>query len=187
MLIKQKELIQKLNEKDKRAFKLFFKAFYPSLCLFVSKLSYGNDSFEDIAQEAFIFYWENHKPFQSIVLLKGYLYSVAKNKIFNDNKLKHIHNRILGETEEETEKFIEEIIIEEETYRILYEAISNLPQQSRKIIELSLQGYKNKEIAEQLDVSVNTIKTLKRNAFRKLRENLDDRLIIALLLLYMDL
>jgi RNA polymerase sigma-70 factor (ECF subfamily) len=74
------------------------------------------------------------------------------------------------------------LVQEEETYRIIYQAIYGLPHQSRKIILLSLKGYKNPEIAGELQVSLNTVKTLKKNAYRELRDKLKDHVFVFFLL-----
>ena len=62
------------------------------------------------------------------------------------------------------------MLIEEEINQILIHAIDLLPVQSARIMRLILSGYENKEIAKVMGVSVNTIKTLKYAAIRKLRE-----------------
>lgn len=63
-------------------------------------------------------------------------------------------------------------VIEEEMHRIVMQAVHKLPSQSRKIIELSLENHSNIEIAEKLSVSKETVHTLKKGAYRKLREYL---------------
>lgn len=47
-------------------------------------------------------------------------------------------------------------IVEEETYRIVSEAINKLPDQMKAIMQLSLEGKKNAEIADRLNISVDT-------------------------------
>lgn len=75
---------------------------------------------------------------------------------------------------ETTEDHIHQEIIYQETLRLLHAAVSQLPKQSRKIILLGLEGKNNQEIAEEMGISINTIKTLKKNAYRFLREELKD-------------
>ena len=64
--------------------------------------------------------------------------------------------------------------MEEETFRILSEAIEKLPTQMRAIMQLALEGKKNAEIAERLNVSPETVHTLKKVAYKKLRAFLTD-------------
>ena len=58
----------------------------------------------------------------------------------------------------------------EEIYRELFLAIQELPDRSREVFELHLQGKKNEEIAEVLGISVLTVKSHKQNALRCLKE-----------------
>lgn len=62
------------------------------------------------------------------------------------------------------------IVTLRETIRILYDAIDRLPPQSQKIILLNLQGKNNNEVAEELNISVNTVKSLKKSAYMTLRK-----------------
>jgi RNA polymerase sigma-70 factor (ECF subfamily) len=70
------------------------------------------------------------------------------------------------------ESAIERMIIEEEYVRQIHLAINKLSDERRKIILLSMEGHGNKKIAQSLGISVNTLKTLKRKAYRFLREEL---------------
>ena len=63
------------------------------------------------------------------------------------------------------------------------EAIDTLPAQSGRIIKLSLEGKQNKEISENLGISVNTVKSLKYKAMDTLREVLKDYFYLLLVFL----
>ncbi len=139
------------------------------------------DIIEDIAQDSFLVYWESEKQFDDLNALKGFLYKTVKNKCLNYLKLKSLRGDILRNGFDK-EEFLYELVLEEETYRIIHSAVSELAPQSRRIIELSMKGYKNPEIAEELDVSINTIKTLKANAYQLLREKLKGHVFILFLI-----
>lgn len=57
---------------------------------------------------------------------------------------------------------------------MLTDAIDKLPDQMRAIMRLAMEGKKNGEIAEYLNVSVETVHTLKKIAYKKLRIYLKD-------------
>ena len=78
--------------------------------------------------------------------------------------------------------FLHEITYQE-TLRILHQAIDTLPPQTRKIILLGLNGKNNNEIAEALNISVNTVKSLKKSAYTSLRGQLKDPMLFLLFLL----
>lgn len=60
--------------------------------------------------------------------------------------------------------------------RLLFNAINTLAPQSAAIIQLSLQGLKNEEIARELSISENTVKVLKYRSLKKLRQLLHHRI-----------
>ena len=71
----------------------------------------------------------------------------------------------------------------QETLRVLYNAIDKLPPQTKEIILIGLDGKDNNEIAATLNISVNTVKTLKKNAYKTLRELLVDHKAMLLLVI----
>ena len=170
-----------LKGDDIKAFKQFFEGFYPTVCIFAQKYLKDIDMAEDIAQEAFIEFWKCSGEFTDIKAVKGFIYAVTRNKCLNHLKIQNIRDHIL-KNEYSTEEYFCDLIIEEETYRIVHQAVNSLAPQTRNIILLSLEGKKNQEIADHLEVSVNTIKTLKKNAYKELRNRMKDHVFVLFLL-----
>jgi RNA polymerase sigma-70 factor (family 1) len=170
-----------LNRDDKKAFKQFFEGFFPSVCIYAGKYLKDNDLAEDFAQEAFIEFWKSRGTFADIKAIKGFIYTVTRNKCLNYLKITGIRENII-KNDLLSDDYFYELILEEETYSIVYNAVNKLPPQSRKIIWLSLEGNKNQDIAERLAISVNTVKTLKKNAYKELRSQLKDHIYILFLL-----
>ena len=48
--------------------------------------------------------------------------------------------------------------------------LNNLPKREREVIELHLQGYKNEEIATQLNISYNTVRNTLHNAKQHIKK-----------------
>ena len=61
-------------------------------------------------------------------------------------------------------------ILEEEIVVQLHQAIEILPERKREILKLSLKGIKNNEIAEILNIKLQTVKTLKSQSYKILRD-----------------
>lgn len=74
--------------------------------------------------------------------------------------------------------------MEEEVHALIYETIKGLSVQSRRVVLMTMEGYSNPEIAEKLQISPNTVKTLKLRAYRTLRERLSGVHWLMFLLLY---
>jgi len=174
-------IVGPINNDDIKAFKQFFESFYPSVCVFAKKYLNDINLAEDIAQEAFIEFWKQKGNFADLKAMKGFIYTVTRNKCLNHIKIRGIRENILKKEFSLKDNFYE-LILEEETYRIVHQAVNKLAPQGRRIVWLSLEGIKNFEIAERLNISVNTVKTLKKIAYRELRILLKDN-VFALLLL----
>jgi len=184
MLITDSHMLQ-IASGDMKAFKLFFDAFYPSLCNFCDEYVKKEDVAVDIAQEAMIELWRNRDTQSSVKQAKVYLYTIGRNKSINylrRNKLADEYKQQLKEEDEH----IDRAYIEDEVYQVLHQAVIKLPDQTRNIIRLALQGYSNTDIAEELGISINTVKTLKKSAYAKLRELLKGH-TFALTVLYIQL
>lgn len=169
------DLIAAVNKKDYKLFGAFFRENFPFLVMFA-----------DIAQEAFIQLWRFKGEFVSPEKVKGFLYTTARNLALNHIK----HNQIVDEhlrlQEKDSVLFFRNQIIEEETYQLVHKAVEQLPKQSCKIIQLSLQGYSNQEIADQLNISINSVRTLKQSAYKKLRGILKEHFYLLPLMLKMN-
>ncbi len=149
-------------------YKSFFEDFYPSLHMFANNYLQNEVDSSDVVQEAFIYIWKRRDLICHIPAAKSYLYRYVKNRCLNILRDTKRHQKILNERLD-TEIFFRDNLIEQETYELIYKSIKELSAQSQQVIELSLDGLSNKEIAEKLSVSINTIKTVKKRAFKSLR------------------
>ena len=162
----------KIRSGDMKAFEHLFMSLYPGMCNIANR--YLNDEVQskDIAQEAFIKLWGKRGELEDIISVKSYLYTTVRNLSLNYIRDNRKSMEIPGVLPDCIEPDLKSMIIEEETIRALYSAIDHLPTQSARIVRMTLLGAKNQEIAEQLGISVNSVKTLKYNALNTLRKEL---------------
>lgn len=133
------------------------------------------DTAQDITQNVLSKFWENRDKYTDIQSLDDFLFIMVRNEslfYLRSRKNNNKHQEGWSE-EEEVEPEIFQTLIEEETNQILLYAINQLPEQTAHVIRLVLSGYSNKEIANLINVSINTVKTLKYGGIRKLREYFD--------------
>ena len=134
----------------------------------------SQDLAQDITQEVIIKFWKNKEDLE-IRSIENFLYTMIKNEALNYLRGVERENKRISKLEIETseDSHVLNLLIAEETNQLLIQAINQLPTQSARIMRLVLSGYENKEISQVMGVSVNTIKTLKYTAIRKLREYFD--------------
>jgi RNA polymerase sigma-70 factor (ECF subfamily) len=76
------------------------------------------------------------------------------------------------------------VLIEEEVKNKIDFTIRNLPERCREVFILSrLNGLKNREIAEKLNISIKNVERHLSRAFQSFRENFSDELPVALVVL----
>ena len=157
----------RLNERE---FHNVFDKYYVALCLFANQYTEDEETSADIVQDSFAKLWQIRDDFFYLHQVKAFLYTAVRNKALNELE----HSKVVFEyaqkvIEKKKDSFFHDAVVEEETYRILAEAIDKLPDQMRAIMRLAMEGKKNAEIAEQLNVSVETVHTLKKIAYKTLR------------------
>jgi len=162
--------LNQLFRKNKDKFEEYFTSRYPLLVMYIMKYIDDLELSKDLSQDCFVILWNNKNySFKNYKALDGFMYRTAKNLALN--KLKHI---------KVTEKFatsisqIEEkdIISKNEIYEILHNQLEKLAPRSKEVIRLQLMGFRDAEIAEQMNISVNTVHTLKKGAYKKLKKTL---------------
>lgn len=177
----QEDFLRHFNSKDEDAYYKLFQQFYRYLVLFAERRTENHKVAEDIVQEVFIKLWESPKQYNSLNGLKAYLYEAVDNRCADYQKHLIVEEKYTAFALYE-QKFQDFSIDQEEVYRELYAAINELPARGREVILLYLEGKKNQEIAEILDLSILTVKTHKKNAFRYLRNRLGNLFLVVILL-----
>lgn len=176
--------ISKLHAGDETVFKKIFKQFYLPVRSFAWRFVKDNDIAEDIVQDAFLQVWERHTSFNLLAEIKSFLYISTRNACLDHLKHERVKQKnaanILTFMSPETEQ---EAILEEEVDSLIYNAISTLPPQAQRIVIMTMDGDSNLEIAQKLNITVNTVKSTKLKAYRILRKRLRNiQWLLALLL-----
>ena len=169
-----KNIIRHINRGERKAFREVFDEYFHALSAFGYNYVPDAHAVEDMVQEAFISFWEKRKDFTHINALKSFLYTSVRNKCLNHLKHQAVKNKHEAALvyELESDHNFSSHVIEEETFNQLYAEIRDLPMAAQEIMFLALNGLKNQEIADELEISVNTVKTQKKISYSKLKERL---------------
>lgn len=167
-------LLKEFRNGDNIAFKKIYNRYFNALYLFGMKYIPVQNIMEDILQEVFIKTWEKRAFFFHELALKAFLYKSVKHSCLNHIERQTVQKKFENRQDQNSysENTFYKNIIEEEVNRHITEAMDELPESARIIYLLSLKGLKNKDIAEDLKVSVNTVKTQKLRAIKFLKEKL---------------
>lgn len=150
---------------------------------------------ENIVQDIFLYLWEHPEVFKTIDNMDAFLFTLVKNRCLNFLK----HSLYVNEkkssiqTVEELEmqmnlyslqQFDESFLTISDVENLINEVIDKLPERCKEIFILSrMEGLKYKEIAERLNISVNTVENQMSIALRKLKIELKDYLPLLLFIL----
>ncbi|MDR0544450.1 MAG: RNA polymerase sigma-70 factor [Odoribacteraceae bacterium] len=169
-----RELITRLNTKETRAFEELFHAYYPPLCFFAAKIVKDEDAARDVVQEVFIYFWERNLSFESMAAVKSCLYTSVHNRALNylskrDNRKRIQESLVVADREDD---FLLRQV-ESDLFKLIFDAIDELPPQCRAVFTLSyLEQKEIREVASLLNIAETTVKTQRRRAKEFLRARL---------------
>jgi RNA polymerase sigma-70 factor (ECF subfamily) len=165
--------IDKLRKGDQKTFEMLYHDMFPSLVVFAKKYVDDDSLSEDIVQEVFVKFWNRMSSISIRISLKSYLYMAVRNHALDlldkkanrgDNLNEHAFDEITS-----CDEFN---MLSQDVYYQLNKAIGTLPKRSREVIKLSMNELSLAEIQDELDISRNTVKTLKRIGYSKLRNSM---------------
>ena len=151
--------------------------FYKYINFYAFKLT-GNYSYaEDLTHDAFTSYFANKtKVSENPAAIKSFLYSSVRNKIINEHKRTKVNDRYWQKTgfNEQDSLELDRVLIYTELLAEVERLVNNLPAMCRKVIKLSFfEGLSNSEIKDNLNISINTVKTHKKRGLAYLQKNLN--------------
>lgn len=186
----EKYLFEKIKEGDEAAFKVIYNRYVPRLYYFVYEYVPYNDIVENIVQETMMVLWNKKSGLKDDTNLGAYLFTVAKNnclyklrdqrykqKLFesadlDDPELK-ANLDALGTVDTSLFAF-------QEIEQIIESTLSQLPPQCRTIFIASrFNEKKNREIAEELGISVKAVEGHITKALKLFRTTLKDYLPVV--------
>lgn len=181
------ELPGRFYKENKEAFSRLFLNYYPGMRLFAE--GYVGEAYaEDIANDVFLRLYQSGQTFQDASHLKAYLYLAVKHACYDLLKTTaHAgeRQRVFLNEREGCEPAYLCHIMQTEAVRTLHQALSYLPEQTAEVIRLTyLDGLSNQEAADELGISINTIKTHKQRGLHKLRQMLPKDQFTTLLTLF---
>ena len=163
-----KNLLQD-NLEGNVTFKKIFVTYYARIVYFAFQIIGDREEAEDIAQDTFVNFWnQKENVSQHEVAIKNYLYLTAKNLCLNQIR----HNNIVKDYQAKNQfsifddtAIVNAIVSSEISSRMAY-----------------IQGLKNQEIADNLQISINSVRVHKQRAIHLLRDKLSKKDLLLMII-----
>lgn len=181
----EQELISALKHGSRKAFESIYQMYSKRLYAYSFQLTKSSEDAEEIVQEVFIKLWVNRAQIRQEETLRSLLFIMSKHSFINAYRAKINHP-----VYEEYIDYKDVISIENAHQQLEYEeflgifrkSMEELPLTQKRVIQLSrIEQLTNKEIADKLTLSEQTVKNQLSLGLKSLREMLNK--FIALLVL----
>ena len=169
----EKELLSKVSDGDAHAFSLFFHAYNARLFPFVLKLIRSTAIAEEIVQEVFLRAWINREKLPNLDQPAAWLFRIASNLALTH--LRDRANEVVKHTGFSQHQVvpvneIADWLEKKEMVHLVEQAIHLLPPKRQAVFRLHRQGgITYRQIADQLDISPNTVKEHIAHAMKFIR------------------
>lgn len=189
------QLLALIQKGKGEAFNALYRRYYLQLCRKAYTRIPSIPRVEELVQDVFMNFWLKAAGLDSSGNIRAYLYATLRNKILHELRTeanrKHYLSKIGTFRGGATERsFLEEIYAQETEHRIA-QLLKTLPAQCKEAFCLSrYEKLSYKEIAERMQLSINTVEKHIGKALRILREKLsqfEDALPALLLLILLFL
>ncbi|TVR42745.1 MAG: RNA polymerase sigma factor [Bacteroidia bacterium] len=131
---------------------------------FAYTLTSNYEDAQDLVQETFVKALTNREKFASNTNLKAWTFTIMKNTFINNYRQSVRQNTVLDKTDDlyylnlSQESSIG-VPDSEFATKELHKIIGSINEEQRKPFEMYNQGFKYKEIAEELNLSIGTVKS----------------------------
>lgn len=167
---------------DFQAFEALFRRHKDGLVHFISQLSGSRVIAEDVSQQIWVKIIEVAKrgAYRATAGFRTYLYTLGRNKYFDEYHRKHAQTRTSsledGETVADDSEAgeVQETIRRQQLSGALDKAIRELPSEQREVIGLWSLGFELQVVADIAGVPRNTVISRKKYAMKKLKSALQE-------------
>ncbi|WP_446776655.1 RNA polymerase sigma-70 factor, partial [Macellibacteroides fermentans] len=173
-------LICEIKSGSRTAFNTLYRIHYPGLLAY-AELFLDEGGAEDVIQDVFLNVWINRDNLNDSSSLKGYLLRSVYNTSLNYLKKEKYARKYSSEYQQQIEElgylFYDpesnetiQKLYSKDLHKEIQAAIDALPPKCREVFSLSYLGeLSNKEIAQQLGISVSTVENHIHSALKQLR------------------
>ena len=181
------ELIALLKQGSQEAFKSLYDLYARRLYAFCMEYTKSREDTEEIVQDAFIWLWRNKENIRQEATIKNLLFLRVKHFLINawrarvNEPIFEDYVDYINSLPADSRDHLEYMDFRDTVMSI----IDQLPKTQSKVVKMSrLEGFKNKEIAEKLRLSEQTVKNALSMGLKFLKERLGTIEMLVLCVLF---
>ena len=189
ILNSDEKLMQEIKADNMFAFDMLYNKYSKRLYKFAYSILKSSEESENIVQDVFLSLWENRNKVEKDSSVKYYVFTIAYNSAISIIRKKARESQFIEYLKSLQDLNQEPINIELEYNELtdkLNDIINHLPDRQKAVYLLhKVEGLKYIEIAERLNISVNTIESHMSRALKTIRKKLGNYSLIAILFWYL--
>ncbi len=179
------DIIMRLSQGDKSVFNIVFEQYYEMLYHLSYQYLCNEAEVKEIVQDSFTKLWEVRSELAPNSNIRNFLFTITKNNCLNVLKRRQFlikeHEKIkwmeMHYAYESLSRMGSDFMEFEELKERVERAIQRLPEHCQKVFLMSrFEDKKNKEIADELNISIKTVEAHLTKALKLLRLDLKDLL-----------
>ncbi|WP_257657626.1 RNA polymerase sigma factor [Parapedobacter lycopersici] len=176
------ELLERIAGGDELAFSELFYAYYNQIGEFVQLLTHSAAVTEEIVQDVFTKIWVDRASLSGIRRFEAYLFVLSRNHTLNHIRRLATERRRKDEYARQVEADLHTQEPEREEYfQLVDRAVQLLPPQQQKVFALRRNGVKNPEIAQQMHLSIESVKKYQHLAMKFIVEFVKGHVLLMII------
>lgn len=171
----------RLKEGNSAAYEELFKQTFPRLLSYCRLFIHDQAQANDLVQDCFVRLWEKRQTIDPRQSVESLLFVMLRNRCLNhlrDQKNELIEKKISVLEENELQHLYqldftgrEEKSLEEQLIEAIRESVDELPEKRRLVfIKAKIEGKKNKDVAEELGISIKAVEKHLHQAKEQIRQ-----------------
>jgi RNA polymerase sigma-70 factor (family 1) len=181
----EKELLHRIAAGSEEAFAELYHLYNPKLSAFLTKLARSEYIAQEMVQETFLRLWVNREKLREVNHVSAWIYKIASNVSYTYLRTQANRKKILESVAVEpvAESFLP-ALDSRQLDLIIRQTVDKLPERRQEIYRLSReQGLTHQQIADQLNLSANTVKNQITLSLKFIYEQLSKETGLSLLTL----
>ena len=183
------ELMREIKADNMFAFDLLYKKYSKKVFKFGYSILKSTEESENLIQDVFLNLWENRHTVKNDSSIKSFVFTITYNSAISVLRKKAREEKFIEYLKSLQELHEEPVNSEIEFNELsdkLDKIINKLPQRQKEVYQLhKIEGLTYKQIAERLNISVNTIENHMAGALKTIRKNLGNYSLVAILFWYL--